>query len=236
MSFRALATGDGTVDPAVGRRIIRDAVTVAVAVGAYAMSFGALAVAAHFSIAQAAVLSAFAFTGASQFALVGVLGSGGTAASAVSVALLLAARNGLYAVRMTPAMRWRGWRRLLGAHLTIDETTAMAMARTEPAELRLAFWATGISLWLLWNLSTVAGALAGSLIGSPQRWGLDVAFPAAFLALLAPQLRTPSAAVSAIAAVVAALVLVPIAPVGVPILAAAVTVLPISVWFRASAR
>lgn len=232
MNTRGAATGDAPIEPEVRRQIISAAVAVALAVAAYGLSFGALAVAAHFSLAQAVVLSAFAFTGASQFALVGVLGGGGTAASAVSVALLLAARNGLYAVRMTPLMGWRGWRRLLGAHLTIDETTAMATARTQPAQIRLAFWATGIALWLLWNLSTLAGAAAGAAIGSPQRWGLDVAFPAAFLALLAPQLRTPRAVATAVLAVVVTLALVPVSPVGVPVLVAAATIVPIALWRR----
>jgi len=218
------------VEPAARRVIVRDALVIALATATVGLSFGALAAAKNLSLLQAAVLSAFAFTGASQFALVAVLGSGGTTASAVSVALLLAARNGLYAVRMTPLMGWRGWRRVLGAHLTIDETTAMATARTQPAEIRLAFWATGILLWLLWNLSTLVGAIVGSALGSPERWGLDVAFPAAFVALLAPQLRNRRAVVTAVVASLVALLLVPVAAVGVPVLAAAATVVPISLW------
>lgn len=220
------------VDPAIRRQILRAATAIAVATATVGMSFGALASAKHLSLLQAVVLSAFAFTGASQFALVAVLAGGGTAASAVTVALLLAARNGLYAVRLTPVMCWRGWRRLLGAHLTIDETTAMATALTEPAQMRLAFWATGVSLWVLWNLSTVVGVVAGSVLGSPEKWGLDVAFPAAFLALLAPQLRTPRAVVTALVAALVALMLVPVTSVGVPVLAAAATVVPLSLWRR----
>lgn len=214
----------------VRRRIIRDAVAVALAVAAYGVSFGAIAVNSGFSVPQASVLSAFAFTGASQFTLVGILGAGGTAASAVSVSLLLAARNSLYAVAVTPLMRWRGLRRLLGAHFTIDETTAMAVARPDPQEARLAFWATGFALWTLWNLSTLAGALAGSGLGNPEKWGLDVAFPAAFVALLAPQLRGRRAVATALAAVVVTLVLVPSMPYGVPVLAAAATVVPAALW------
>ncbi|MEP7056137.1 MAG: AzlC family ABC transporter permease, partial [Actinomycetota bacterium] len=154
MILDAAATDDGEIQPDVRRGILRDAFAISFASATIGMSFGAIAVSRHLSIAQAGVLSAFAFTGASQFALVAVLGGGGTTASAVSVALLLGARNGLYAVRMTPLMGWRGWRRLIGAHLTLDETTAMATARTRPSESRLAFWATGIFLWSLWNVST----------------------------------------------------------------------------------
>ncbi|MEO6714747.1 MAG: AzlC family ABC transporter permease [Mycobacteriales bacterium] len=220
------------MDPMIRRGIVRDALAVAVATAAYGLSFGALAVAADFSVAQAAVLSALAFTGASQLVFVAILGDGGTALAAVSVALLLGARNGLYAVRLTPLMQWRGWRRVLGAHLTIDETTAMATARDDPAQTRLAFWATGILLWTLWNLSTVIGALAGNAVGSPETWGLDVAFPAAFVALLAPQLRTRRAIVTAVTAVLVALVLVPFAALGVALLAPALVVVPIAWWWR----
>jgi 4-azaleucine resistance transporter AzlC len=223
------------VDTAARREIVRRAVAVGSATAAYGLSFGALAVAAHFSLAQAVVLSAVGFTGASQLLFVAVMGSGGTAASAVSVALLLGARNALYAVRMTPLMDWRGWRRVAGAHVTIDETTAMATARDEPAEARLAFWATGVAVWSLWNLSTVAGALIGSAVGSPQKWGLDVAFPAAFVALLAPQLRRPRALATALAAVAVALATVPIAPAGVPVLVAALVVAPVGLWRRTAA-
>jgi predicted branched-subunit amino acid permease len=183
------------------------------------------------SVGQAAALSALAFTGASQFAFVGVVGAGGTALGAVAVALLLGARNLLYAVRMTPLMGWRGWSRLLGAHLTIDETTAMASARTgERSAARLAFWATASLLWLLWNLSNVLGAVTCPLLGDPERLGLDVAFPAAFIVLLAPQVSTTRARVTAVAAVVVTLAVVPVAPIGVPVLVAALTVVPAALW------
>lgn len=232
MSNPAAAAVDAAVTADRRHSIIRDAVAVGVAVAAYGLSFGALAVASGFSVAQAATLSAFAFTGASQFAYIGVLGGGGTAASAISVALLLGARNGLYAAGLTPLMAWRGWKRIAGAQLTIDESTAMATARQSPAEGRLAFWATGISVFVLWNLSTLLGAFAGGRVGSPERWGLDVAFPAAFLALLAPQLRGRRAVVTAGVAVLVTLALVPLAPVGVPVLVAAATVVPIALWGR----
>jgi 4-azaleucine resistance transporter AzlC len=218
------------LDALVRRGIIRDALAVAAAVAVYGLSFGALAHSEGLSVPQASVLSAFAFTGASQFAFVGVVGAGGSAFGAVAVALLLGARNLLYAVRLTPLMRWRGATRLLGAHLTIDETTAMATAQSGPPAARLAFWATGGALWLLWNLSTLLGALAGSLVGSPERLGLDVAFPAAFLALLVPQLTTTRARLTSVGAIAVALALVPVVPIGVPVLVAALTVVPAALW------
>ena len=222
----------GVVDPADRRKIRRDSFAVAMTVAPYGFSFGALASATGFSLAQVAVLSAIGFTGASQFAFVSVLGSGGTPAGAISTALLLGARNTLYAVRMTALMDWRGTRRLLGGHFTIDETVAMATARDDPAQSREAFWATATMLWVTWNLSSLIGAWVGGSIADPKDWGLDAVFPAAFLALLVPQLRSRTKIAAAIAGAVVTLVLAPFVPAGVPLLAAAVAVVPLALRSR----
>ncbi len=218
----------GILDPADRRQIRRDSLAVAAAVAPYGVSFGALASASGFSVAQVVVLSAIGFTGASQFAFVSVLGSGGTPVGAISTALLLGARNTLYAVRMTALLKWRGAHRLLGGHFTIDETVAMATARDDPAQSRQAFWATATMLWVTWNLSSLIGAWAGSSIADPKDWGLDAVFPAAFLALLVPQLRTRTTIAAALAGAAVTLVLVPFVPAGVALLAAALVVVPIA--------
>jgi predicted branched-subunit amino acid permease len=204
-------------------RADRDALGLGFAVGLYATAFGSAAVAAGLSVVQTCALSAFAFTGGSQFALVGVLGSGGAVGPGVAGALLLGARNTLYAVALAPTLRRR---RGLAAHLVIDETTAMALAQPEPAERRRAFWVTGVSLWFFWNLFTLLGAAGADALGDPKRLGLDAAVPAAFLALLAPRLRERSARPVAALAVLVAVVLVPFASPGVPVLAAAAVSLP----------
>ncbi|MCW2666231.1 MAG: branched-chain amino acid transporter permease, partial [Frankiales bacterium] len=178
------------------RAVLRDALGVGVAVGAYGLSFGAAAVSAGLSTAQACALSLLLFTGASQFALVGVLGAGGTALAAVASALLLGSRNTLYAVRLSALLPLRGPRQLLAAQLTIDESTAMATGG-EREHAGLAFWATGVSVYLLWNLATLLGAL-GAAVVDPRALGLDAAVGAAFLALLAPQLRDRTAARTAL--------------------------------------
>ena len=212
----------GAVDPPIRRRIIRDAIGVGLATGAYAVAFGASAATSGFGTAKAAALSALMFTGGSQIALVSVIAAGGTGAAALLVAWLLGARNGLYAVRLRSALPETLGRRLAAAHVVIDESMAMSAARVDVPEARLAFWATGISIFVLWNLGTVIGATATHLIADPNRYGLDVAFPAVFLALIWPQIRDRSTMVTAAAAAVIALVLIPFAPAGVPILAAAV--------------
>ena len=196
------------------------ALGIGVAVGVYGVSFGVLAVASGLGPAQACVMSMLVFTGASQFAFVGVLAGGGGALAAMGPAVMLAVRNAAYGLSLTSILPPRLRDRALAAHLVIDETTAMARAQSDPAAARHAFLATGVSVWVFWNAGTLAGALVGGGIGDPQTLGLDAMFPAAFLALLAPQLRRPGAPVAAIAGVAIALALVPFAPAGVPVVAA----------------
>jgi len=166
------------------------------------------------------------FTGASQFAFVGVLAGGGGAVAAMGPAVMLAVRNAAYGLSLTAILPARLRDRALSAHLVIDETTAMARAQSDPDAARRAFLATGVSVWVFWNAGTLAGALLGGGIGDPRTLGLDAMFPAAFLALLAPQLRRPGAPVAAVAGVAIALALVSFTPAGVPIIAALAGVVP----------
>ena len=192
------------------------------AVGTYGLSFGAAATAAGLSVAQTCALSLLVFTGASQFALVGVLGAGGSLVAGVASALLLGSRNALYAVRLADLVPLRGLRRLVAAQVTIDESTAVAT--TAPESLAATgFWATALSVYVLWNLATLLGALGAATVDT-HALGLDAAVGAAFLGLLWPRLREAPrvAAGGALLAVVA----VPLTPPGVPVLVAALAVLP----------
>jgi 4-azaleucine resistance transporter AzlC len=208
------------------RPVLRNAVAIGLATGLYGVSFGVLAVAAGLSVPQTCAMSLFVFTGASQFAAVGVLAAGGGALAALAPALLLGARNAVYGMVVAPVLRGRVLARAAQAHLVIDESTAMARAQDDPALARRAFLATGLSVFVLWNLGTAAGALAGGGLGDPRALGLDAMFPAAFLALLAPQLRRRGAPPAALIGAAIAVALVPVAPAGVPILAAALGVVP----------
>jgi predicted branched-subunit amino acid permease len=207
--------------PVVRAAVVRDAVGIGVATGAYALSFGAISTAAGFSVAQTCVLSLAMFTGASQFALAGVVGIGGPASAGVATAVLLGTRNALYGVRLAPLLHVRGVRRLAAAHLVIDESTAMATAREEPRAGRLGFWATGIAVFVCWNTGTVVGAAGASVLADPRSLGLDAAAPAAFLALVAPRLRRRETATVAAVAVLAAIASTPFVSTGVPVLLAA---------------
>jgi 4-azaleucine resistance transporter AzlC len=207
------------------RTAVRNSLSVGVAVGAYGFAFGAASVAAGLSVLQTCLLSLLAFTGGTQFAVVGVVAGGGSLAAALTSGLLLGSRNTLYAMRLTPLLQVRGVRRLVAALGTIDESTAMAIAQPEPELARVAFWWTFAGVFTFWNLSTLFGALAGSVI-DPATIGLDAVVPAAFLALLAPRLR--SGAVErrvAIAGAVIAASLIPLTPPGVPVLAACAALL-----------
>jgi predicted branched-subunit amino acid permease len=209
--------------PEVRTPIVRTAVSVGVASGAYGVSVGALGVAAGLSVAQTCALSVLMFTGGSQFALVGAIGGGGSGLSGALSAVLLGARNGVYGVRLAPLLRVRGTQRLLAAHLVIDESTAVALGGEVHGVRagRLGFWATGLSVFVLWNAATLLGALAGSEVGDPRDFGLDAAAPAAFLAMLAPRLRDRATWTIAVVAALVALAVVPLVPAGVPVLVAA---------------
>ena len=206
-------------------RIVRDGVGVGLATGAYGVSFGAISVASGLSVAQTCALSLLMFSGASQFALVGVLAAGGAALSAVTTALLLGLRNGLYGLRLAPLLGWVGWRRATAAQLVIDESTAMAVSRETPEAARVGFLSTGLAVFAFWNLATLSGALAGTFLGDPRTYGLDAAVGAAYLGLLWPRLGSALNRVVAVLAVLVALGMVPLTAPGFPVLAAAVVAL-----------
>ncbi len=198
--------------------MIRDALGIAIASAAYALSFGAISATSGLSLPQTVCLSLLMFTGASQFALVGIVGSGGSIWAGVAAASLLGTRNALYGVRLSTLLKVTGLRRLAAAQLVIDESTAMAIARDKESESRFAFWATGLLLFAFWNLGTFIGALATNALTDPKVFGLDAAPPAAYLALLAPRLRAREPLAVAMAAGVVALICLPFVPAGIPLL------------------
>ncbi len=206
------------------RRARREGVSVALATSAYGVSFGALSVASGLDVWQTCVLSLLMFTGGSQFAFVGVIGAGGIAAApaAIASAGLLGARNLAYGLRMSPVIGAGRWRRAAAAHFTIDESTAVSLAQTHRRARLVGFWVTGIGIWIGWNLSTLAGALLGDVLGDPRAYGLDAAAAAAFLALLWPRLRRRQAVAVGVAAAVVATALTPVLMAGIPVLVAAV--------------
>ena len=201
----------------------RDSLSVSITVGAYGTAFGAAAVANGFSLLQTCLLSLLTFSGASQFAVIGVLGAGGGALSGIATASLLGIRNGVYGVIMAPRLKVKGFKRIVAAQITIDESTAVALGQEVRGEkaMRQGFWLTGFGVFLFWNLFTVAGALGAQAMGDIRAWGLDSAVPAAFLGLVWPRLKTNRDRVLAVGCMVFALAMTPILPAGLPIIATA---------------
>jgi 4-azaleucine resistance transporter AzlC len=198
---------------------------LALAVGAYAVSFGVLGVQAGLTTWQTCAMSLLVFTGASQFAAVGVVAAGGSPYAALGSALLLAARNTVYGLAMSRVLPEGRVRRLVAAHFVLDESTAMALAQHEPRRRIEAFWATGVGIYVFWNLGTWLGAVVGDRLSDPAALGLDAAFPAGFVALLLPHLSKRGGVRAGILGAAIALALTPLLPAGAPILLAALAVL-----------
>jgi predicted branched-subunit amino acid permease len=217
--------------PSEQAQVRRVAALVALTVSSYGLPFGALSVAAGLSIWQTCFLSLVMFTGASQFALIGIIATGGVGAgpTAIANAALLGLRNAFYGVTLAPTLGVTGWKRLAAAHLTIDESTAVATAQSTTPLQRNAFWLTGIGVFLIWNVSSLLGALLGDAIGDVEALGLDAAAPAAFLGLLWPRLRRRQPLVVALVSAVLAVAMTPYLPAGVPILLTVVVAVVVGV-------
>ncbi|MEN1940431.1 AzlC family ABC transporter permease [Luteimonas sp. MJ246] len=200
---------------------VRIGLSIAVATGLYGISFGALGVASGLSVWQTVALSLLMFTGGSQFAFIGMVAGGGTGSAAFGAAALLGVRNAVYGMQMNRMLRPAGWRKLIAAQITIDESAATAVGQTEPNEQQRGFWTAGLGVFVLWNLFTAVGAVIGDALGDPKQWGLDGAAVAAFLGLLWPRLRAFEPVAIAVACGLVTVLTVPLAPPGVPILAAA---------------
>ena len=207
----------------VNRTTASASFSVSFTVGLYGIAFGAAGIAAGFSLLQTCLLSLLTFSGASQFAVVGVLGSGGTAISGIATASLLGIRNSLYGLRLSPILKLRGWKKVVGAQVTIDESTGVALGQSDLGEesMRHGFWLTGLGVYLFWNLFTLAGALGAQAMGNPAAWGLDAAVPAAFLGLVWPRLLGNFERFLAASAMFLALALTPFVAAGLPIIATA---------------
>jgi predicted branched-subunit amino acid permease len=175
------------------------------------------------SVLKASALSLLVFAGGSQFAAVGLAGAGNQTAGVVA-GLLLNTRLAAFGVLAAPLVAGPWWRRLLGAQLVTDEATSLALEHEDRDLSRFTFWFSGVLLFVAWNLVTVIGATVGDVLGDPERIGLDAAFPAVFVALLAPRLRDPASRRAALGGAAIAIALTPLAPAGVPVLAGALAV------------
>lgn len=218
-------------EPKPDSAVVRDALGVGVAVGLSGFAFGVTSAGADLTLLQSCALSLLVFTGASQFALVGALAAGGNPLTAAAGAFFLGVRNTFYGLRLSQLLALPRFVRPFAAQWVIDETTAVALAQPTRRSVRIGFTVTGLTLYVLWNLTTLLGALGAEAIGDTDAWGLDAAGPAVFLALLAPMLRTTTERAVAAVAVVLGLGFLPLLPAGVPVLVAALAA-PAVLWFE----
>ena len=203
-----------------GRELRRDVALVCLADGIVGVSFGATAVAGGLPGWLPVLMSLLVFAGGAQFAAIGVVLAGGSPVAAVAAGALLNTRLLPYGLGVADVTAGRWWTRMLGAHLTTDETVAFALRQDEPAARRTAFWTCGGWLFSAWNVAVLLGVLAGTAVKNTAAFGLDATFPAVLLALALPTLadmRTRAAAGTGAAAAVA---LTPVLPAGLPVLAA----------------
>ncbi|MGW0224970.1 AzlC family ABC transporter permease [Streptomyces tendae] len=225
------APGTGGAGAKPDAAVVRDALGVGVAVGLSGFAFGVTSAGSGLTLAQTCALSLLVFTGASQFALVGALAAGGNPLTAAAGAFFLGVRNAFYGLRLSQLLALPRTVRPFAAQWVIDETTAVALAQPTRRAVRIGFTVTGLTLYVLWNLTTLLGALGAEAIGDTDAWGLDAAGPAVFLALLAPMLKDTTERAVAALAVLLGLGLLPVLPAGVPVLVAALAA-PLVLWAR----
>lgn len=219
------------------RRPVRDGIAIGVAVSVVGVAFGVLARSSGLSVAKTCAMSLLVFTGASQFAVVSITAAGGSVGAALGSALLLSARNGLYGPVVAQWFRNRPLVECLAVtQIVIDESTGIGAAQgdaltEDPRDARTGFLVAGLTIYVGWNIGTLLGALAGDIVGDTSRWGLDAAFPAAYLSLLVPHLRSRPGQVAAAVAATLVVAGIPLLPTGVPVLVAALGAVP-GAWLR----
>ncbi len=209
-----------SMDPVVAK-----ALPVGAAVAAYGVSYGVLAVAAGLSPMLATLSSIVVLAGGSQFAFVGVLAAGGHPFAGALSGLLLNLRYVAFGFAIAPHLTSASVaRRAADGYMVVDESVALGLAGDADGVQR-RFRTTAWTVIIAWIGATALGAYGGRLIGDPELLGLDAAFPAGFLALLAPWLRRTSGRAAALAGAAVAIALTPFTPPGVPIIAAGVAAL-----------
>ena len=166
------------------------------------------------------VMSATTFAGSAQFAAASILDDGGSVVAAVTAAVLLNARYAPISISVAPGFEGSALRRLIESQLIVDESWAVSHRGGGRFDHRVLLGA-GLLLYPCWVGGTALGALGGELIGDPNELGLDAAFPALFLALLYPMLRSRRTVTTALGGAAVALALTPFTPPGVPIIVAA---------------
>ncbi len=207
--------------PAIGRtlgaRLVRDILAVCAAVCFVGLSFGAIATATGLPSWAVVAFSLFVFAGGAQFLAIALVAAGNPVA-AILGGLLLNARHLPFGLALADVLAGGRGRRMVGSHLMVDESVAFALAQPDQARRRAAYWLTGATLFVGWQIGTVVGIAVGAAVGDPAQYGLDAAFPAALLALLMPRLREATDLRVAVVAGAVAVTATFFVPAGLPVL------------------
>jgi len=160
---------------------------VALGVATYGLVYGMLAGQAGMTLAEAGGMSALVFAGASQFVALEMWTRPLPVAALALMALVVNLRHVLMGAALGPHLSGVGPLRAYGSmFFMVDEGFALAAAYHARGGRKASFLlGTGLVLYAAWVGSTLAGHAAGALVPDPARYGLDFAFTAAFLALLA---------------------------------------------------
>jgi predicted branched-subunit amino acid permease len=205
---------------------VRAGVPFALVAGVVAVAFGVLARSLGWGVLAPLVFSVITFSVAAQFAVAAVLGAGGGVFTAIAAAVLLNGRFLPMGMAVAPFLEGGPLRRALEAQAII--TTSWALASRGEGRFDRAFMiGATVPQYVAWVVGTAVGVLAHPVVGDVEKLGLDVIFPAFFIALLMRELRSGGKRTITVTVIAAALsaVLVPIAPPGVPVLAACMAAL-----------
>jgi 4-azaleucine resistance transporter AzlC len=173
-------------DPALvasRRKLVVDGLAMTLSAIGFGFVFGLSARAAGLTPVDTSAMSLFVFAGASQFAAVGYLASGFGWAGIVILTALLNARHFLYSAAVAPYLAdEKPATRAAMAHVLTDEAFALSIAhfRRIGRGDRWGYWVAAVLIMFIpWNLASLAGSLVGGAIPDPNRFGLDIIFPAA---------------------------------------------------------
>jgi len=164
----------------------RAALPVALGAGAFGIVFGVLARQTGLSLAEALLMSAIVFAGASQLVALGLWVTPLPVGALILTTLIVNLRHVLMGASLHPwlAKLPRG-RVYASLFFMVDESWALTLGALTGGGGDGAFLlGSGLTLYAFWGAATAIGELAGGLVTDPTRWGLDFAFTAVFLALL----------------------------------------------------
>ncbi|MGF1598674.1 MAG: AzlC family ABC transporter permease [Acidimicrobiales bacterium] len=210
------AMGDGAPEPGLS-----EFATLAFTFFAVGITVSVALVERGVDTAVIIVAAIVVYAATSELAFIAVADGGGSTAAGVLAGWLVASRFGILAVTLRARLPATGLERFAGALNALDPNVGLMIQQADPAAARRVFWRTTLTLLVGWITGSVVGVVLGNVLGDTTRWGFDVVFPAALLAIIGPLLRRRDGLAAGVIGALLCLVLLPVAPGGVPILVSA---------------